>query len=43
MSQKLLLICFDINSSYEENKNNENAENLPESPYRIMSEYFFKS
>jgi hypothetical protein len=40
MSQKLLLICFDINSSYEENKNNENAENLPESPYRIMSEYF---
>ena len=40
MNNGLLLICFDINNSHAENKENDNTENLPESPFRIMSEYF---
>ena len=41
MSQGLLLICFDINSSHEENNKQKNhIENLPESPTRILDEFF---
>ena len=41
MSQGLLIICFDINSSHEENINQKNnTENLPESPTRILDEFF---
>ena len=43
MDQELLLVCFDINSSHEENiskKNDKSAEELIENPIRIFNEYF---
>lgn len=43
MDPSLLLVCFDINSSHEENqsKNKDNSKDeLPENPSRIFTEYF---
>ena len=43
MDQELLLVCFDINSSHEENiskKNDKSAEELIENPILIFNEYF---
>lgn len=39
--KSILFVCFDINSTYEENEPpNDKTENLPEDPNRILTEFF---